>query len=152
MKHCRAEARSDPRGAARDLGVAGLLRWPPPAKAPCKTRSSPAILHISQFQFRDQSISSAEAQLKVARQHANFTLHSVIAQGKVEAKGDVALSGEYTTSRFVDVRALPVGTLLASYLSASAPESARANRNSRRISGPTERPGEHPGAHANTDL
>ena len=43
--------------------------------------------HIPQFQVRDQVISSVAAQISVEHQNANVTLHSVIDQGSVDAKG-----------------------------------------------------------------
>jgi translocation and assembly module TamB len=107
--------------AARNLRMAGVVAMAASGRGTLQDPQLSGHLIISKFQLRDQSISSAEAQIEVARQHANFSLHSVIAQGQVEASGEVALSGAYTTSASINVRALPVGPLLASYLSASAP-------------------------------
>ncbi len=105
----------------RHLGIAGVVVMAVSGQGTLQDPQLSGHLAISKFQLRDQSVSSAEAQLELVRQHANFRLHSVVAQGEVEVKGDVALSGAYTTAASIDVRALPVGPLLASYLSVSAP-------------------------------
>ena len=106
----------------RGLGVSGLLNVSMQGQGSLDNPQLSANLQISQLEFRDQSISSVEAALNVAGQHANFTMHSVIAQGNVEAKGDVALTGEYNSNMTLDVRALPVGTLLATYVAGVPPE------------------------------
>lgn len=70
-----------------------------------------ASLTSAQLEMRGQAISNFTAQVDVASQHATLQLHSVVAQGSVEAKGDVALTGERFTTATVDVRALPVAAL-----------------------------------------
>jgi translocation and assembly module TamB len=110
---------------SRDLGIAGLLTASASGSGTFKdlARDSQlsAHLQIAQLHVHEQVVSDAEAQLTLARQHANFTLHSVIAQGNVDAKGDVELAGEYQTTATIDVRALPIGPLLASYVSGGQP-------------------------------
>ena len=101
----------------RDLGITGLVIASVRGQGSIKDPQLSADIQVSQLHFRDQSISSAEAGLNLAHRHANFTLHSVIAQGNVEAKGDVELGGGYNASVNADVRAFPVGTLLATYIS-----------------------------------
>ncbi len=106
---------------ARDWGIAGLLMVSAHGQGSLTEPQLSANLQITQLRFRDQSISSARAELNVARQHANFTLHSVIAEGNVEVKGDVELARDYNTNATLDVRAVPVGALLASYISGAPP-------------------------------
>jgi translocation and assembly module TamB len=106
---------------ARNLGIAGLLTASASGSGTVNDPQLSARLQIAQLQIRDQSLSHAEAELGVARRHANFALHSVIAQGNVDAKGDVELAGEYFTTASIDVRELPVGPLLAAYISGSQP-------------------------------
>ena len=104
----------------RDWGVAGLLTASVHGQGSLKDPQLSTNLRVSQFRFRDQSISGAEASFNIAHQHANFTLHSVIAQGNLDAKGDVTLTGDYDTTATMDIRALPIGALLANYISGSS--------------------------------
>jgi translocation and assembly module TamB len=75
-----------------------------------------ATFEIPQLHIQDQTISQLRAQLNVVNQHANFTLNSTVIGGYAQAKGDVDLRGNYFTTASVDVRALPISPLLASYL------------------------------------
>lgn len=106
---------------ARDLGIAGALNLTANGSGTLRDPQLSAHLQIAQLQIRDQSVSYAEAQLMVAHQHANFTLQSVVAHGNIEAKGDAELAGQYNSSASIDIRELPIGPLLASYLSGSPP-------------------------------
>ncbi|MGH9562302.1 MAG: hypothetical protein ACRD3S_12690, partial [Terracidiphilus sp.] len=106
---------------AHDWGISGRLTVSANGSGTLKDPQLSGHLAIAQLQIRGQSVSDAEAQLNVARQHANFTVHSVISKGDLEAKGDVELAGGYNTNATVDIRALPIGPLLASYVSASEP-------------------------------
>ena len=105
----------------RGMNISGLLTASARGQGSLDNPQLSAKLQISQLQFRDQSISSVDAALNVAQQHANFTLHSVVAQGDVEAKGDVALTGDYNSTATLDVRALPVGALLETYIAGVPP-------------------------------
>jgi translocation and assembly module TamB len=125
---------------ARDLGIAGLLTASASGSGTLKDPELSAHLQIAQLQIREQSIPDAEAQFNLASRHASFTLHSVIAQGNVDAKGDVALTGEYQTSASLDVRALPLGPLLASYVSGSRPSMQGQTEIHAQLVGPLKNP------------
>jgi translocation and assembly module TamB len=67
-------------------------------------------------------------------------LSSVVSQGNVEAKGDVALAGDYNTTATMDVRALPIGPLLADYASGSSPNLQGQTEIHAEINGPLKDP------------
>ena len=125
---------------ARDLGIGGLLTVSARGQGSLTEPQLSANLQIAQLRFRDQAISSAQAELNVARQHANFTLHSVIAEGNIEAKGDVELVRDYNTSATFDVSAVPVGALLATYISGVPPNMQGQTEIHATLNGPLENP------------
>jgi translocation and assembly module TamB len=129
---------------ARDLGISGVLTASASGSGTLKdlVRDSQlsARLQIAKLQVRGQAVSDAEAQLNVARQHADLTLHSVIAQGNVDAKGDVKLAGEYQTTASIDVRALPLGPLLAGYVAAGQPGAQGQTEIHAQLAGPLKDP------------
>ena len=101
---------------SRGLTLAGAASISASGKGTISRPELSATLEVPQLQIEDQTISQLQAQLNVANQHANFVLNSTVAQGYVQAKGDVDLSGQHFTTASVDVRALPIGPLLATYL------------------------------------
>jgi hypothetical protein len=125
---------------ARDLGIAGALNLSATGSGSIKDPQLSAHFQIAQLQIRDQSVSHAEAQLVVAHQHANFTLQSVIAQGKIEAKGDIDLAGQFNTSASFDIRHLPIGPLLAGYVSESQPGLQGETEIHAQLNGPLKEP------------
>ena len=72
-------------------------------------------VQIPDLQVNGQKFEKTEAQLSMAREHAEFSLNSVVADGYVQAKGGVDLKGQYLSNATMDVRALPLGPLLAKY-------------------------------------
>jgi len=74
-----------------------------------------ANVQIPDLQVSGQSFSGVKAQVDLAHQHANLSLESIVEQGYVHAKGGVDLVGQYQTDVTVDVRALPIGPLLAKH-------------------------------------
>ena len=74
-----------------------------------------ANVQIPQLQISGQAFSGVRAQMDLAHQHANVSLESVVEQGYVQAKGGVDLVDQYQTDATVDVRALPIGPLLAKH-------------------------------------
>lgn len=102
---------------ARNIGLAGFLNVSAHGQGSLSNPQLSANLQVSQFQFRGQSISSAEAAVNLSGRRASFTLHSAIAEGEVEAKGDVDLVGNCESSVALDVHSVPVGTVLATYIS-----------------------------------
>src|SRR5215467_13961648 len=76
-----------------------------------------ATLEIPNLQIAGQSFSGSKAQIEVAQQRANVDLDSVMEQGFIRAKGTVELRDQYQTNATVDLRALPIGPLLASHSS-----------------------------------
>jgi len=72
-------------------------------------------VQIPELQISGQAFSGVNAQMDLAHQHANVSLESIVEQGYVHAKGDIDLVGQYQTNATVDVRALPIGPLLAKH-------------------------------------
>jgi translocation and assembly module TamB len=74
-----------------------------------------ANAQIPQLQISGQTFSAINAQVDLAHQRANVSLDSVVEQGYVHAKGTIDLNGQYQTDATVDVRALPIGPLVAKH-------------------------------------
>jgi translocation and assembly module TamB len=72
-------------------------------------------LTVPQLRMQGQTVSNIDAQVNVANQHASLQLNSVVAQGSVEAKGDVALTDDRYTTATLDVRALPIAAVIADF-------------------------------------
>lgn len=125
---------------SRDLGVGGLLTVSMRGQGTVSNPQLSANLRIAQFHFRGQSISSAEGAINLAGQRANFTLHSAIAQGDVDAKGDVQLAGDYNGNATLDVREVPVGALIASYIPGAPPNLTGQTEVHATVSGPLRNP------------
>lgn len=77
-------------------------------------------LSVPQLQAEGQAISNLVAQVNVANQHALVAFQSTVAKGSVEAKGDIALTGDRYTTATVDVRALPIAAVVADFLPSQA--------------------------------
>ena len=79
-----------------------------------------ADLAVPTLRIQDQTITGIDAHVAVAHEHANLTLRSVVDQGSVDAKGDVDLTGARYASATLDVRALPIATVAANFISGQA--------------------------------
>ena len=101
---------------ARRLDVGGLLILSANGQGSLKDPQVSADVTLSQFTIRGQKFSAVDTHLNIAQQHANFTVKSTVTDGDLEARGDIALTGAYETTASIDLRALPVGALLAEYL------------------------------------
>ena len=77
-----------------------------------------ANLTAPQLTTGGQKISNIVAQINVAHEHANISLHSVVDQGSVQATADVDLSGKRYTTATLDVHALPVAAVAANFIPA----------------------------------
>jgi translocation and assembly module TamB len=72
-------------------------------------------LSIPQLQALGQTISAIEADVNLANQHANVQLTSQVDKGSVQAKADVALTGNRYTTATLDVRSLPIALVVANF-------------------------------------
>jgi translocation and assembly module TamB len=95
--------------------VSGVLTVNVSGQGTVKDPQLSANVQIPQLQISGQTFSGVKAQMDLAHQHANVSLESIVEQGYVHAKGGVDLVGQYQTDTTVDVRALPVGPLLAKH-------------------------------------
>jgi translocation and assembly module TamB len=95
--------------------VSGVLTANVSGKGTVKDPQLSANVQIPQLQISGQSFSAVKAQMDLAHQHANVSLESIVEQGYIHAKGGVDLVGQYQTDATVDVRALPIGPLLAKH-------------------------------------
>jgi translocation and assembly module TamB len=96
-------------------GVSGVLAANVSGQGTVKDPQLSANVQIPQLQVSGQTFSGVKAQIDLAHQHANLSLESVVEKGYVQAKGGVDLAGLYQTDATVDVRALPIGPLLAKH-------------------------------------
>ena len=106
---------------ARTNEISGTLSGTAAGRGTFNNPQVDANLQIAQLQFHDQTIRLVQARLNVAQQHATFTLQSDLDQGALQAQGDADLTGEYMASAAIDIRALPIGLLLANYLPRGGP-------------------------------
>jgi translocation and assembly module TamB len=96
-------------------GISGLLTANVSGAGTVKDPQLSANVQIPNLQVSGQAFSGVKAQIDVAHQHANLSLESIVEQGYAHAKGGVDLVGQYQTDATVDVRALPIGPLLAKH-------------------------------------
>ncbi len=95
---------------------------------------------VPQLQLQGQSVSNIAAKVSVANQRANFEMHSVVAQGSVEAKGDVELNGSRYATAALDVRALPVAAVAADFFPSQASKLGGQAEAHLTLKGPLETP------------
>ena len=93
-----------------------------------------------QLQTQGHTISNISAKLSVANQHANIDLHSIVEQGSVEAKGDVALTGDRYTTATLDVHALPIAAVAANFSPTQASKLGGQTEIHLTLKGPLETP------------
>jgi translocation and assembly module TamB len=93
-----------------------------------------------QLQTQGHTISNIAAKLSVANQHANIDLHSIVEQGSVEAKGDIALTGDRYTTATLDVHALPVAAVAANFFPTQASKLGGQTEIHLTLKGPLETP------------
>jgi translocation and assembly module TamB len=72
-------------------------------------------LSIPQLQALGQTISAIDAEVNLANQHAGLQLSSQVDKGSVQAKADIALTGNQYTTATLDVRSLPVALVVANF-------------------------------------
>lgn len=72
-------------------------------------------LSIPQLQALGQTISAIEANVNLANQHAYVQFTSQVDKGSVQAKADVALTGNRYTTATLDVRSLPIALVVANF-------------------------------------
>ena len=97
------------------LKLAGLASLSASGKGTVQRPQLDAKLAIPQLQIQGQTVSAVQSEFQVGNQQANFALSSVVTGGYVDAKGNVALRGDYPATASVEVRALPIAPLLAKY-------------------------------------
>jgi translocation and assembly module TamB len=99
----------------RGGAINGVLTAKVDGQGTVKDPQLSANVQIPQLQVSGQAFFGVKAQMDLAHQHANVSLESVVEQGYVQVKGGVDLVGQYQTEATVDVRALPIGPLLAKH-------------------------------------
>ncbi|MGH9573888.1 MAG: translocation/assembly module TamB domain-containing protein [Candidatus Acidiferrales bacterium] len=97
-------------------------------------------LSVPQLQAEGQTISNTMAQINVANQHAVVALQSTVAKGSVEARGDIALTGDRYTTATVDIRALPIAAIAADFLSSQASKIGGQTEINLSVKGPLKSP------------
>jgi translocation and assembly module TamB len=99
----------------RNGSLSGVLSLNVSGQGSVKDPQLSGNLQIPQLQISGQTFSEVKAQMDLAHQHANVSLESIVEQGYVHAQGGIDLVGQYQTDATVDVRALPIGPLLAKH-------------------------------------
>jgi translocation and assembly module TamB len=106
---------------ARDLNIHGKIAITASGHGTVKDPQLNAKFEIPDLEVRDRKISGVRAELNVAKQQARFTLHSEYAQGAIEGKGNIALTGDRWATASLDVTSIPVAELLAAAGDAANP-------------------------------
>ena len=99
------------------LQLAGVANFSANGNGTLKRPEIDANLAIPKLQIQGQTISAVRGQFQIENRQANFSLSSTVAGGYVQARGSMALRGDYPATASLDVHALPIGPLLASYSS-----------------------------------
>ena len=97
-------------------------------------------LAVPQLQIHECPVSNLTAQVTVAHEHGNLTLHSVVDQGSVDVKGNVELTGQRNATGTVDVKALPIAAVLANFVPAQS-SNVKGHGNSSEFSRSAQSPG-----------
>ena len=105
----------------RDLNIHGKIAITASGRGTVKDPQLNAKFEIPDLEVQDRQISGVRAELNVARQQAQFTLHSEYAKGTIEGKGTVALTGERNATASLDVTLMPIDALLAAAGDAANP-------------------------------
>jgi translocation and assembly module TamB len=103
-------------------GLSGTLTATVHGQGTIKDPQLSGNIKSAELTVSGEKISDVDAQLNVAREHAEFDLKSTVEQGYVRAKGGVDLTGEYSANANADVRALPLRPMLARFFPAVAQE------------------------------
>lgn len=103
----------------RDGIVAGTLTANVTGDGTMSDPQFSAKLQVPDLQVRGQKFSGLKADLSLAHQRATTSIDSEVEQGFVHAKGGVDLTGGYPAQVNIDVRALPIGPLLAKHSATS---------------------------------
>ena len=97
----------------RDLNIHGKIAITASGHGTVKDPELDVKFEIADLEVQDKKVSGVRADLNVAQQQARFTLHSEYAQGAIEGKGTVALTGEHMATASLDVTSMPIAALLA---------------------------------------
>lgn len=95
--------------------ITGLLTASVTGDGTVKDPRLSAILEIPDLKIAGQNFTASKAQIEVAQQRADIKLDSALQQGFVHANGTVEMKNQYQTNTTIDLRALPIGALLASH-------------------------------------
>jgi translocation and assembly module TamB len=102
----------------QSLGVSGDVAFAASGHGTLSNPQLAATLQVPQLRIRDWVVSDVQASLNSAGQRATFTLSTRADQASIQARGEVALSGNYPATASLEVRAMPVALVLAKYLRA----------------------------------
>lgn len=102
--------------AARGFEARGAATISASGKGTIENPQLSAQIQIPELQIRDQMFSRFNAQVNLNKEHAVVSLASNAVGGYAQAKCDIDLTGNYFARGSVDVKALPIGPVLASYV------------------------------------
>ncbi|MGA8233391.1 MAG: translocation/assembly module TamB domain-containing protein [Candidatus Acidiferrales bacterium] len=105
----------------RDLNIHGKIAVTASGHGTVKDPQLDAKFEIGDLEVQDKKVSGVRAELNVAQERARFTLHSEYAQGAIEGKGTVALTGERMATASLDVTSMPIAALLVAAGGAANP-------------------------------
>jgi translocation and assembly module TamB len=100
----------------RNLGLAGTLTATVNGKGTVDDPQLSTVVQLPQLAMHDRSISNINAELHVANHKADLTLNSKVVDSSVQARGSVNLTGDYYADASIEMTAIPLDVLMATYL------------------------------------
>jgi translocation and assembly module TamB len=100
---------------SKNLGLNGVLSASGNGKGTVDNPQLTATVQLTKLQVRQRSYSDVKADLRVAQQRADITLHSEVERAAIQAHGTVDLQGNNQADLQVDTGTIDVAPLLAAY-------------------------------------
>jgi len=101
--------------AKKNLQMAGTLTLAASGRGTFDDPQLNASVDVPRLQIKQASISGIKARVGVANHQAQLTLDSEVAQSYIQARGTMALTGDYFTRATFDTKAIPIEGLAALY-------------------------------------
>jgi translocation and assembly module TamB len=101
---------------AKNLGITGTLTASARGEGTLENPQLTASIAVPQLHLRDKSISQIQGELHVENQRAEFAFDSNVAEAAVRSHGTVNLNGNYDAEATIDTNRVPLGPLLAMYM------------------------------------
>ena len=99
----------------KNMGVKGTISASVSGEGTADDPQLDAVVQFPQLQVQQNVISAFKAEVRVAQHRADLNLSSKVAQASIQARGTVALTGDYQANVSVDTGTIPLQPLMATY-------------------------------------